>query len=91
MYSLMVALAILVNTYLISSNWKDNFKWDGVGLFPENELILLKSFIQKVHSENKEIRFWGSPDNKISWEIMTSAGVDLINTDKVYDYIDFKK
>ena len=76
---------------LISSNWKENFKWDGVGVFPENELILLKSFIQKVHSENKEIRFWGSPDNKISWEIMTSAGVDLINTDKVYDYIDFKK
>ena len=76
---------------LISSNWKENFKWNGVGLFPENELILLKSFIQKVHLENKEIRFWGSPDNKISWEIMTSAGVDLINTDKIYDYIDFKK
>ena len=75
---------------LISSNWKDNFKWDGVGVFPENELILLKSFIQKVHLENKELRFWGSPDNKISWKIMTSAGVDLINTDKVCDYIDFK-
>ena len=61
-----------------------------MGVFPENELILLKSFIQKVHSENKEIRFWGSPDNKISWEIMTSAGVDLINTDKINEFSSYK-
>ena len=46
--------------------------------------------IKKVHSERKMIRFWGSPDNIKSWELLYLNGVDLINTDKVaelYNYI----
>ena len=60
---------------LISSDWRDSFEWDGKGIISENE--------------KKEIRFWGSPDNKNTWEALLSAGVDLINTDNIEECRNF--
>ena len=40
------------------------------------------------------IRFWSSPDNIKSWELLYLNDVDLINTDKVaklYNYINTNK
>ena len=76
---------------LISSDWKNSFEWDGTGVFSKIELDLLKKIVGNVHAENKSIRFWGSPDNKEAWMIMSSVGVDLINTDKINSYIDFNE
>jgi len=68
---------------LISIDWADEFDWNGKGDFPESELNNLKSITNKVHSEGKMLRFWGSPDNVEAWELLDQIGVDLINTDKI--------
>ena len=74
---------------LISSNWKDSFEWNGQGKIPENEKKILQELVIKVHNEKKEIRFWGSPDNQNTWEVLFSAGVDLINTDNIKECRNF--
>jgi len=74
---------------MISADWSDNFKWKGRGQFPDTELSRLNELVQKVHLEKKELRFWGSPDNRAGWQIMHSTGVDLINTDKISEYSDY--
>ena len=50
---------------------------------------VLKKIINDVHSENKLIRFWASPDNSNSWSKLQSEGVDLINTDKINQYSNY--
>ena len=74
---------------MISADWSDNFNWNGRGQFPDTELSRLNELVQKVHLEKKELRFWGSPDNQAGWQIMHSTGVDLINTDKIFEYSDY--
>lgn len=39
--------------------------------------------INKVHEQGKPFRFWGAPDNKQTWNLLHSLGVDIINTDHV--------
>ena len=68
---------------LISIDWKDEFYWRGKNNISKEELNHLNGIISKVHLEGKKIRFWGSPDNDKSWKILYSAGVDLINTNKI--------
>ena len=74
---------------LISINWKDEFKWRGNGKITDEELTDLNELVFKIHLENKIIRFWGVPDNQLSWEVLFNCGVDLINTDKVTQLYDF--
>ena len=74
---------------LISSDCRDSFEWDGKGIISENEKKILHELVIKVHNEKKEIRFWGSPDNKNTWEALLSAGVDLINTDNIEECRNF--
>ena len=79
---------------IISINWKKEFKWKGYKKFPLKEEEHLLELIKKVHNEGKMIRFWGSPDNIKSWELLYLNDVDLINTDKVaelYNYISTNK
>ena len=75
---------------IISIDWKDEFQWRGRGEMSQKDKMHLDELIYQVHLEGKKIRFWGSPDNSISWEVLYNSGVDLINTDKVaalYDYM----
>ena len=74
---------------LISINWKDQFRWRGNGKITDEELTDLNELVFKIHLENKIIRFWGVPDNKLSWEVLFNSGVDLINTDKVTQLYEF--
>lgn len=71
---------------VVSANYKGLFKWNGKKSMPSTELRELKVWVQKAHKENKQIRFWGIPDNPNGWEMLLNAGVDLINTDKVQDF-----
>ena len=52
--------------------------------------MILNEIITAVHLENNHIRFWASPDNKNSWWALEHAGVDLINTDKINEFSDYK-
>lgn len=42
-----------------------------------------KSAINKAHMQGKPFRFWGTPDNKQTWDLLHSLGVDIINTDNI--------
>ena len=75
---------------IISIDWSDHFQWNGVGIMPKKELILLSDIINKIHLEKKKLRFWASPDNKNGWIILENAGVDLINTDKINEFSGYK-
>ena len=75
---------------LISMSWLDHFQWDGVGKLPKNQRAVLDKIIKSVHLEDKHLRFWATPDNKNSWITLEQAGVDLINTDKISEFSNYK-
>ena len=68
---------------LISSDWKQTFNWEGLGVFPNSQKRKLVELVNSVHNEQKEIRFWASPDNQKAWETLLLSGTDLINTDNI--------
>ena len=75
---------------LISMSWLDHFQWKGFGKIPKKQSVVLDEIITAVHLEKKHIRFWATPDNKNAWAVLEHAGVDLINTDKISEYSNYK-
>ena len=75
---------------LISMSWLDHFRWKGLGDIPKKQSAVLDEIITAVHLEKKYIRFWATPDNKNAWAVLEHAGVDLINTDKISEYSNYK-
>jgi glycerophosphoryl diester phosphodiesterase len=43
----------------------------------------IKALATKVHAEKKKLRLWAIPDNETAWKSLITAGVDIINTDKL--------
>jgi hypothetical protein len=69
----------------VSADWGSQFKWKGVGPFPEEERKKLQSYVAKAHQQGRMVRFWGTPDQPALWQVQLDAGVDLINTDRLAD------
>ncbi len=76
---------------IFSANFATYSKWKGEGAIPESELLVLKKNIAYAHALHKQIRFWGVPDNRHTWEMMMELGVDYINTDHIVDVAAFVK
>jgi alkaline phosphatase len=55
--------------------------WNGKGRMVEKERKEVQDFIDLVHSFDKPVRFWGSPDSKSAWKAFQEMGEDFINTD----------
>jgi hypothetical protein len=68
---------------LISDNFALRFAWRGQGEMPAAEVDKLKALVQQAHGQKRRIRFWSIPDALPGWKAMQSAGVDLINSDKL--------
>ncbi len=73
----------------ISSNFTQSFKWRGRGEMPAEEIARLKTLVKLAHDQHRRIRFWSIPDSPAGWKAMQSAGVDLINSDKLDALRDF--
>ena len=67
---------------LISLNFKKYSSWNGLEDMPVEDFKKLDSLVKLAHYYKKPFRFWGTPDNKIAWEVFKELGVDYINTDK---------
>ena len=67
---------------LISLNFKKYSSWNGVEDMSVEDFKKLDSLVKMAHYNKKPLRFWGTPDNKIAWEVFKELGVDYINTDK---------
>ena len=67
---------------LISLNFKKYSSWNGVEDMSVEDFKKLDSLVKLAHYYKKPFRFWGTPDNKIAWEVFKELGVNYINTDK---------
>ena len=68
---------------VISDSYRNHFTWNGEGKIPPQELEWLTQFVDQAHTEGKLVRFWAIPDQENVWDTFKSAGVDLINTDRL--------
>lgn len=66
---------------MVSLSFRGFSVWNGKGRIVESEKAKLEEFIAKVHSFQKPVRFWASPDGKSAWKAFSSMGIDYINTD----------
>ena len=76
---------------MISLSFKKISNWNGKGRLIDLDHQKIKSIIDKVHSYDKPLRFWATPDSKSAWKIFSDMGVDFINTDqpcKASNYLD---
>lgn len=73
----------------ISANWTTIFRWRGDGPMPEAERAKLREFVGKAHDRGRLVRFWSTAENPLVWKELRSAGVDLINTDKLSELRQF--
>jgi len=67
----------------VSESWTKLFKWNGDGPMPAAEKTRLREFVGKAHRQGRLVRFWATPEKPEFWQELHSAGVDLINTDKL--------
>jgi alkaline phosphatase len=74
---------------LFSDNLTNYTKWNGTGIIPAPEKIIIDSLIQKAHSLNKKVRFWASPDFAEAWHQLIQEDVDYINTDHIVELSSF--
>lgn len=56
--------------------------WNGKGRIVESQRQQLQAFIDLVHSYERPVRFWASPDGKTAWRAFHEMGIDYINTDR---------
>jgi hypothetical protein len=76
---------------LISESWGKLFKWNGRGAIPAAERERLRQLVRDAHQQGRRIRFWGTPDSPSVWEESWTAGVDLINTDRLKELREFSQ
>lgn len=67
---------------MVSLSFRQFSIWNGKGRIVESQKTKLEEFIALVHSFQKPVRFWASPDSKSAWKAFYDMGVDFINTDQ---------
>lgn len=67
---------------MVSLSFRGFSVWNGKGRIVQEEKVKLEDFIAKVHSFQKPVRFWASPDGKTAWKAFAQMGIDYINTDR---------
>ncbi|WES96004.1 alkaline phosphatase [Chryseobacterium arthrosphaerae] len=60
-------------------------KWNGKGIPRDEETEKIKQAVEKTHTQQKPIRFYGAPDFPNAWVNLMDLGVDYINTDHIPD------
>jgi hypothetical protein len=67
----------------VSDRWGAHFRWNGEGPMPDRERDRLRQIVRKAHEHGRLVRFWATPERVALWKELRSAGVDLINTDRL--------
>lgn len=68
---------------MLSNNFQTYSSWNGKGIIPAKERLVLEALVKEAHSLGKKIRFWNAPDTLNAWYGFMKLGVDYINTDHV--------
>jgi glycerophosphoryl diester phosphodiesterase len=67
----------------VSANLNSVTKWRGKGDIPKSDFEKLMSLVEKAHTQNRKVRFWGASNNPKVWKTLIDAGVDWINVDRL--------
>jgi Glycerophosphoryl diester phosphodiesterase family len=73
----------------VSDNWQKVSAWKWTGPMPAADRAKLLDLVTQAHVQGRRIRFWNTPDRPDAWQILHSAGVDLIGTDHLPELRDF--
>ncbi len=72
----------LERVVMFSEAFSNYARWNGKGtMIPEQEAELKKA-IDKAHSMNRPIRFWGTQEYETMYYTFYNLGIDFINTDE---------
>jgi hypothetical protein len=75
---------------MISDDWYDHFVFSGVGEPSDHDRRLLEESVGEAHDNGRLLRFWGTLDEPLMWQVLFDAHVDLINTDDLQGYSDWE-
>jgi len=76
---------------MLSDDFKRYSVWNGKGIIPQNERMVLNKAVAKAGGLHKKLRFWNAPDVLNAWYQFMKLGVDYINTDHVEGAATFLK
>lgn len=79
---------------VVSDNWVNFFKWNGLGEIPNDERKKLQGMADKAKSKGYILRFWNTPNRtkeqrNAVWTELRDAGVGLIGTDHLEELYHF--
>lgn len=70
---------------MFSADLPELVKWNGKGIPRDEETEKIKRAVEKAHTQQKPMRFYGAPDFPNAWVNLMDMGVDYINTDHIPD------
>ena len=76
---------------LISDHYRNQLRWKGEGVPPQDQTDTLTQLADQVHAEGKKLRLWASPEKTSIWEFLLAGGADYLNTDLLTDLLQFAK
>lgn len=79
---------------LIGIDFEKEVDWNGVGKMPFDEYKSFKDIVNKAHDQGKKVRVYNLPDDEAIWEVMYTAGVDMISgidATRFHDFLETKK
>ncbi|MDA3879461.1 MAG: hypothetical protein PF436_03650 [Prolixibacteraceae bacterium] len=74
---------------LIGVDFENEIDWNGVGKMPFDEYRAFKDIVLKAHKQNKKVRVYNLPDNEDVWDVLYTAGVDMISGDDPVTFREF--
>jgi len=81
--------------YIVSASFTDFGKyWSGKEPLSQEVTEKISVFVNEMHSKNKKVRLWGTPNTTLGYETLKALQVDVIGTDDLHllrNYIDSLK
>jgi len=81
--------------YIVSASFTDFGKyWSGKEPLSQEVTEKISVFVNEMHSKNKKVRLWGTPNTTLGYETLKALQVDVIGTDDLpllRNYIDSLK
>ena len=66
---------------IISASFKDFSNNGSTDRLSQESILRIQSIIHAVHAQGKKMRFWGTKDDPILWQILIDLGIDVISID----------
>jgi alkaline phosphatase len=80
---------ILKHCKLISDDFENYSKYQGIGNPSRKEIIKLNELIQSTHELGLPIRFWNTRNHINVWRLLNSMNVDYISVDDYLNYSNY--